>query len=227
MVIRIKLAISNAYIVKGERCILVDTGSPGESGKILQALRHAGVGANDLALILHTHGHSDHCGSTAEITRLTRTPKAVHVADKHMVEHGRNDPLTPTRLAGALIRPFVGKVFEAISADWLLEEETDLREYGVAGRIVCTPGHTPGSISLITDEGEAIVGDLIMGGFMGGRFFPSLPDYHYFADDLQLVQKSIEKILALSPAKIHVGHGGPLEPDSVRERFKKEVGVLD
>jgi glyoxylase-like metal-dependent hydrolase (beta-lactamase superfamily II) len=223
LVIRIKLASSNAYIVKGKRCLLVDTGSPGESTKIVEELRRNGIDVKELALILHTHGHSDHCGSTAELRRLTRTPTALHVADIHMMERGRNDPLIPTRPAGWLIRPFVDNSFEPVSPDLLLEGEPDLAEYGVAGRIVYTPGHTSGSVSLVTSEGQAIVGDLMMGGYMGGQFFPLLPDYHYFADDLGMVRTSIKKILDLSPKEILVGHGGSLHPEAVRERFRRDI----
>jgi glyoxylase-like metal-dependent hydrolase (beta-lactamase superfamily II) len=47
------------------------------------------------------------------------------------------------------------------------------------GLIHSTPGHTKGSISLEFDNDGAIIGDIVMGGYMGGQFLAHLPDYHY------------------------------------------------
>ncbi len=59
-----------------------------------------------------------------------------------------------------------------------------LDEFGCDAVILETPGHTAGSISLITAAGDAIIGDVIMGGYLGGVLFPGKPNYHYFAEDL-------------------------------------------
>jgi glyoxylase-like metal-dependent hydrolase (beta-lactamase superfamily II) len=46
----------------------------------------------------------------------------------------------------------------------------DMKAFGVDGKVVCTPGHTAGSISVVLSTGEAIVGDLLMGGmFRSGQ----------------------------------------------------------
>ena len=55
-VIQVRLSLSNSFLVVGERPILVDTGSPKDGKKLLEKLAQYGV--QDLALILHTHGHS-------------------------------------------------------------------------------------------------------------------------------------------------------------------------
>jgi hydroxyacylglutathione hydrolase len=132
--------------------------------------------------------------------------------------HSIDEEAMVIRIKPAISNAYIVKAGRCL----LLEGEPDQEEYGVAGRIVCTPGPS-GSISLITSEGEAIVGDLMMGGYMGGQFFPALPDYHYFADDLGMVCTSIKKILDLSPNKILVGHGGLLHPEAVRERFQRDI----
>ena len=64
---KIKLKISNCYLIEGDGKILVDTGSPGEAKTIIRELKKRNVELRDLSLILHTHGHSDHCGSTTEL----------------------------------------------------------------------------------------------------------------------------------------------------------------
>lgn len=58
-IIRIKLLVSNAYLVKDKKSILVDAGALNEADKILAAVRCAGVDETDISLILHTHGHID------------------------------------------------------------------------------------------------------------------------------------------------------------------------
>jgi glyoxylase-like metal-dependent hydrolase (beta-lactamase superfamily II) len=59
----------------------------------------------------------------------------------------------------------------------------------------------------------------MMGGYMGGALLPHLPDYQYFADDINEINRSIQKILALRADQFYVGHGGPLECARIEKRF--------
>ncbi len=226
-VTKIRLSLSNAYLVQGERAILVDSGSPGESRSIQRALAQAGVDARSLSLLLHTHGHSDHAGSTAELRRLSGAPVAIHAADATMLRRGRNGPLPPTRLEARLIRPVVDKPFPAVDPDIVFDQELDLIPYGVDGRVVMTPGHTAGSVSVLLAGGEAIVGDVLMGGFMGGRFRAGKPNLHYFAEDPGQVRRSLENLLAQPVHTLYVGHGGPLVADAVRVQAGRLFAQLD
>ena len=70
MLVRIKGAISNSYLLLGEKPVLVDTGSPGDLKRILAALKARDIEPKKLALILLTHGHGDHAGCAAELKRL-------------------------------------------------------------------------------------------------------------------------------------------------------------
>lgn len=90
-----------------------------------------------------------------------------------------------------------------------------LDDYGVAGQLLHTPGHTPGSLSLLLDSGEALVGDLLMGGFLGGHLLPQRPGFHYFAQELAQGLHSLDQVLAMRPKQLFVGHGGPLEAAQV------------
>ena len=129
---------------------------------------------------------------------------------------GDNGGLKPAGWAGRLLKPLLDKPFPGVAPDVLVHEDTDLRHYGIAGRIITTPGHTPGSISLLTVEGDALIGDLFMGGYWGGRLLPDWPTYHYYADDFIRLRESIRKLLDLSPPRrIYPGHGGPLDPQRV------------
>src|SRR5712692_8692082 len=219
MIQSIRLKISYAFLVRGGKPVLVDSGSPNEGARIAAALAKENLRVEDLALILHTHGHADHCGSTAELKQNRSMPAAVHPADAGKMRAGRNGVLRPTRFFGRVLIPFVDVPFPPVEPEILVEEDFSLRPYGLSARIVHTPGHTPGSISVIFDDGQAIVGDLLMGGYLGGAFRPRSPDYHYFAEDLSVVRESIRKLIGLGVKKFHPGHGGPLDSADILRRF--------
>jgi hydroxyacylglutathione hydrolase len=110
-----------------------------------------------------------------------------------------------------MLMPFMGAGFDPASADILIDDTLDLSPYGVAAQVIFTPGHTPGSVSILTDDHQAIVGDLCGGGWPLGQFQPGRPRYHYWASSLNDVQASLKRVLASQPAKIYAGHGGPLD----------------
>ena len=218
---RIPLAISNAYLIKGPVNILIDTGSPGEGKKIIKALGRFGLQLSDLALILHTHGHSDHCGSTQELIGQHPVPTALHTGDMNMALSGANGPIYTTSLFSRILRPLVDKRFLPFTPDHLTDAMTDLRLFGLNATLHHTPGHSEGSISIALDSGDIIIGDILMGGMMGGAFFPSKPGYHYFIQDREKLHRSIETVLKLRGERYWVGHGGPLKYSAIARWFEK------
>jgi glyoxylase-like metal-dependent hydrolase (beta-lactamase superfamily II) len=134
-----------------------------------------------------------------------------------MLRHGANRPLIATNLTGRLIRPLVDKPFPSLEPEIWLEDGMDLKPYGIPGRVLTTPGHTTGSVSVLLENKEAVAGDLLIGGYLGGLFAAHRPGYPYFAEDIAALRGSIEKLLDFSPTTIYVGHGGPLEDHAVRK----------
>jgi glyoxylase-like metal-dependent hydrolase (beta-lactamase superfamily II) len=117
--------------------------------------------------------------------------------------------------------------FTGVNADLELQDGMSLKSYGAEVTVIATPGHTPGSISIITPEGDAIIGDVIMGGHLGGALLPTRPNYHYFADDVAQAMTSLDRILAQTAGTLYVGHGGPLTHSAVqawRQRTKAKAG---
>jgi len=216
----LRLRLSNAFLIRGERPILVDAGSPGEADRIIAAIRGKGVEPHTLALILLTHGHLPVTGSAGELRRRTGAPIAIHAADAEMLRMGHNAPLRPTCFTARLAAPIVqGGRGEPTHPDLILDGERSLRDIGVDGRIIETPGHTAGSISLLLAGGDAVVGDLLMGGYLGGLVRRRVPNVAYFQDDDDAARQSLRMILGSGARKIYVGHGGPLAAEQVALRF--------
>ena len=208
----LRLRLSNAYLLTGDhRPVLVDTGSPGDGQALESGCAAAGVNPRDLALILHTHVHSDHGGNTAEWARRAGCPVSYHAGDRELAARGHNGRLRGVGLRGRLMAPFFSDAaFPSFAADLPATDGQRLDAFGLAATVLHTPGHTRGSISLVLDSGDAIIGDLLMGGHLGGRIRPGKPNFHYFAEDAADGMRSLDRVLATARGWLHVGHGGPL-----------------
>ncbi len=227
---------TNVFLIQGDGgSILVDTGNPGRADLILARLAERGVAPSDIRLILLTHGHIDHFGSAAALRERTGAPIAIHALDAEAVRQGIHLPgsLNPTHWLVALGMRIPGVAgpdrAPAFEPDIVFEDEWRLDKYtsaplsasSVAGRVILTPGHTPGSISVLLDSGEAIVGDLVMGQLMGLIRKPGPP---IVAWDLERNQESVRRLAALSPRVVYVGHGGPFENlTSLINRYKETM----
>jgi len=215
-----------AYILLGERAVLVDTGSAGEEEQVLRGLRRFNVAPERVALILHTHGHMDHAGSTRALKTRLHAPAAVHPADAGKMRVGDSSPLVPLRLSSRVLSLFLNPRFPAVEPDVMVEEGYSLKDFGIPAAVLHTPGHTPGSITVLFEDGRAIAGDLMMGGALGGAYHHSEPGYHYYAEDVAELRRSIRKLLDRGAKTIYLGHGGPLEAGRVRERFEPDFAGL-
>jgi hydroxyacylglutathione hydrolase len=211
----LRLCWSNAYLLLGQRPVLVDAGSPGDEAPILAALVAAGRSLRDLAAIVVTHAHCDHAGAAAALRAATGAPVLLGAGDVAMAAAGRNLPLVPTGLEARLVRPFVPQEFPALVPDEVVVDSLDLARFGVAGTMRPLGGHTRGSAIVKLASGDALVGDLLRGGRLGGRWRATEPMTHYYEEEPAAVASVVDQVLADGARRLLVGHGGPLDAGAV------------
>jgi len=108
-IVPLPLSISNAYLLLGDRPVLVDAGKPGEEEKLLHSLHQHGIAPSDLSLVVLTHGHTDHAGSVNAVSRAG-VPIAIGADDAGLLERGVNEQLPITGFAGRVLRPFISRM---------------------------------------------------------------------------------------------------------------------
>jgi hydroxyacylglutathione hydrolase len=217
-VIPLNMGMVSAYLVVGEGIILIDTGYPKQKDLLMQKIKAEAIDPKQITLILITHGHSDHYGCAQYLKEQTDAPVAVHKLDAENLRRGTNGSLCPRGFAAHLFVPFASKenntVAPAVEADIEVEKELDLSSYGIKGKAIWTPGHTAGSMSVLLESKEAIIGDLAM-AFIG----KSKPKFPMFANDVNQIKNSMKQILSYDPQIIYAGHGGPFSTESIAHRF--------
>jgi hydroxyacylglutathione hydrolase len=199
----IRMGVSLAYLIERESGLfLVDAGTPRNEGRVLRKMR--ALKRDDLKLIFITHAHFDHYGSAASLRRLTGAPIAIHRSDASSMAMGKT-LIGSTRSRG-WITPLLLPLFEwlerpePIRADLLVEDGEDLNDIGLEATVIHTPGHTPGSSSLIIEHKLAFVGDLI-----STRGRPHVQQL--YAHDWDNIPRSLRRLQALEPEWVYTGHG--------------------
>lgn len=225
VLVPVSLGAVTAYLVKGNRTVVIDAGYPGSASKILKKARENGIEPKQISLIILTHGHRDHAGGAAALRKETGAAVAAHQDEVEALKRGADLHLKPTGLAGRIFRLFIreqGKRSSSgIAPDIVINKEMDLKPFGVKGKVIATPGHTPGSVSVLLSGGEAVVGDLLMGHLAMRR----IPRYPLFAHDLKRIERSLRSLVKFKPGIIYASHGGPFKLETVTKKFlrvKKE-----
>ena len=194
----------NVYLVEdGNNLILIDTGLPRSSKKIIKYTKSLGRKPTDISTIVITHFHIDHVGSLKNMKELSNAKVAVSEFDADFVA-GKKAPPKPKNL-----------MFRALSSVIKaspVEPELLLKDTDKVGRlaVIYTPGHSDGSISLFDYERRVMfVGDAIR--FMDGKL-TGPPEQ--FTLDMTKAKDSIRKISTFDFDVMLSGHGQPLMADA-------------
>ena len=205
----IKLGITNCYVIKHEGAILIDAGMPGKFNEFSKGLKNAGIHPEEIKAIVITHCHWDHIGCAKKIKDMTAAKVVVQKYEKNILTKG--EPLMPPAVTrwGKILGVFVNSLsrkfsIEPCEVDIVIEEEDySLEQFGIKGKIVFTPGHSRGSISVLLDSGDAFVGDMAMNG-LPLTIGPKLP---IFAEDISAVKSSWRKLMDKGVKTIYPAHG--------------------
>jgi glyoxylase-like metal-dependent hydrolase (beta-lactamase superfamily II) len=171
---------TNCYIVncmKTQEAIIIDPGFDARQ-EAEQICRYVDKSTLKVKFIVNTHGHSDHIRGDSTLKKKYSVPICIHAYDAQFLT-GLGENTQPANI--------------------LLEDEALLKFGKVTLKIMHTPGHTPGSISLV---GEKLVftGDTLFAGGIGRTDLMGGSDR-----DMRL---SLEKLLRLREHYVvYPGHG--------------------
>lgn len=224
-IISVPLGFTDCYLIQDDRdVIMIDGGTPGNIDTLKTAIATHSIQPSDIKLIVVTHGHIDHIGSLNDIKTYTGAQVAAHYDDQQCLEQGdwidTHEPKGVGRwfqIVAAVFLPILHLMYPnapPVEVDQVISDDgLSLSEYGIHGRIVYTPGHTIGSLSVVLDSGEAFVGDLAMNKFPLRRS-PGLPT---LADDIELVKTSWRHLIDLGAQTVYPGHGEPFPIEVIQK----------
>lgn len=202
---------------------LVDTGLKRAPARIVAGLATIGKHPRDVTQILLTHVHPDHAGGAAELSRRTGAPVLVHPDDQGWARTGR---ITDSNDRSALL----GRLFARTPASTIdpFEPGAPLQDgdvLPVAGglRVVHTPGHSPGHVSLLVEGTRTLItGDSIFNfGRFGARISPA-----FLCSDFAMTKQTAHRLGELEYDVAAFTHGPEIR-DSARERVRRQLTRLD
>jgi hydroxyacylglutathione hydrolase len=206
-----RLGSVNCYLIRtNSGCMLIDTGCANAREKLEGALLAAGC-ADNLKLIVLTHGDFDHSGNAAYLRQKFGAKIAMHRGDSAMVEQG--DIFGGRQKSHFFFRMLAPLLFgfgrsKRFKPDWYLEDGDDLAQYGFEAKIVHIPGHSRGSIGVLTPDGEFFGGDLVIRN--------NGPKRNRIIDDPPAAEASIKKLKSLKIKTVYPGHGRPFPIGEMR-----------
>lgn len=183
---------ANAYLIAGDEPTLIDCGSSEGYAALTQNLARLGYAPGDIRNVIATHGHWDHLSGMAQLRAESDARLWLHAGDREGVEQGDSERTS----AFLYDRPF-----PPVTVDQLLQDGDVLPIGRYRFRVYHTPGHSPGSVSLLTEINGLKL--LIAGDTLWGGFHPKL------RSDLDAWTRSLDRLLQLDFDAITIGHCPP------------------
>lgn len=149
----------NCYLIGDEdtkEAVVIDPG--GDEDEILEAVKYHDF---TLKYIIDTHGHFDHVDANQPLKDATGAQIVIHELDAAMLQ----------RMNEAMF--FTGKPMRTSQADVQVKEGDVITFGALQLKVLHTPGHTPGGISLVMENNPLVyVGDTLFAGSIGRTDFP-------------------------------------------------------
>ncbi|MGB6873339.1 MAG: MBL fold metallo-hydrolase [Dehalococcoidia bacterium] len=203
-------------VLRGERPhVLVDPGHVrNELGEpcfdsLAQAMEGDGFKMEDIGLVIATHSHPDHIEATESVVEKSG---ALFTLSREEDEFYRTMGMT-------FFQAFGGKPPQVNPSFYLKEGDLSLgaKDDKVAVKVIFTPGHSPGSISLYLEEDKILIsGDVVFAGSIGRTDFPG--------GSPSVLRESIDKLSQLDVEYLVSGHSTEMGniivgKDKVRRNF--------
>jgi len=207
--------IHPTLIVDDETVILADSGYPGQLTPVREAMQQVGVPFERLTQVILTHHDIDHIGGLREI--LGELPGRVRVlahAEEKAYIDGSKRPLKLAKMEANLealpeamkgFYPTFKRAFENATVP-VDETLTDGDEIPLCGgiRVIFTPGHTLGHISLYARESKTLIaGDALCVEDGMLNIAPAANNY-----DLELCKRSMQTLANYDIETVFCYHGG-------------------
>jgi len=213
-VVPVSMGHYSVYLIQtDDGYILVDTGMPGDSRALQKAFSKAGIKPQDVKLIIITHAHPDHVGSVAHAKRVTGADVLCHEYAAPFIRAGKSSPVVAHSVMSKLLSAITPSRYKAVEPDIVITDEFDLRDFGIAGQVIHTPGHTQGSLTIVSENGEMILGDLVRG--TGANIHIGS-----FYEDKEVLVQNLEKLAAYRANKIYMSHGDLTDNETFRRSIE-------
>jgi glyoxylase-like metal-dependent hydrolase (beta-lactamase superfamily II) len=198
-------------VVVDDGVVLVDTGLPGRSARIEQALGEARKAIGDVRTILLTHWHADHTGNAADLHRRSGARTVAHAIETPVI--AGTEPLRLNALQRLSAR--LTGTAQPVPVDEALREDGPFSVPGFTA--IHTPGHTAGHVSFLLDRGAGVLftGDAAVGGRRGVRRTPRV-----MTTDAVAARSSVARLARERFDVAVFGHGRAVRGHAV-DRFKE------
>jgi len=139
------------YLILGERIHLIDSGVAGAESIIWEYIRKQGREPREISTLILTHSHPDHIGSAQSVKTQTGCTIFAHKHEQDWIEN------TEQQFKDRPVPGFQMLVEGPVGVDNLVDGgETLELEKDMICKIISTPGHSQGSISLLFEEEKSL-----------------------------------------------------------------------
>jgi glyoxylase-like metal-dependent hydrolase (beta-lactamase superfamily II) len=177
---------ANCYVVgcpDTHQAVIIDPGGDGDRILSVVEAEHLTITA-----IVNTHGHFDHTGANKQIKEATGADLMIHRLDLPMLRHGAQAAAS-----------WGARADESPEPDRLLEDGDSVMCGNIELKVIHTPGHSPGGISLYADK-AVFVGDTLFAGSIGRADLPG-------GDFATLIQSIQTRLFSLpDDVVVYCGH---------------------
>ncbi|HPI18879.1 MAG TPA: MBL fold metallo-hydrolase [Candidatus Kapabacteria bacterium] len=215
---------SNVFFLKAKGInILIDTSTKRYWKKLNVKLLRLEISKIDFLIL--THSHHDHASNANRIKQYFGAKVIIHTEEATYLENGKNPLIKGTNFITKLIVSFGKSLFskmkyERCKPDILVEQQYDFEKKGLKAKIIHTPGHSVGSVSLIVDNEIAIVGDTLFGVFKNSVLPP------YTSDNIEML-RSWKKLYETGCNYFLSGHGKEKSRKDLENSIKKYSAILN